>query len=83
MPDAYWRENQINNLISRIFPKGQVVIKVNNQIAGCALSLILNYDEFERQTHLPNKLLEITPSTPTLPMGIYFYGIDVFIKPEY
>ena len=27
MPDSYWEERQINNLLKK-FPKGQVVIKV-------------------------------------------------------
>ena len=38
MPEMYWRESQINSLI-RKFSEGQVVIKVNGQIAGCAQSL--------------------------------------------
>ena len=46
MPQAYWREHQIKSLINR-FPDGQVVIKVNGQIAGCALSIIVNYHDFE------------------------------------
>jgi len=41
MPNAYWKEQHIKRLIS-IFPEGQVVLKVNNQIAGCALSLSVN-----------------------------------------
>ena len=45
MPDAYWREHQIQNLITH-FPEGQVVIKINNQIAGCALSIIVDYSKF-------------------------------------
>jgi len=81
MPDAYWRENQINNLISR-FPEGQVVIKVNNQIAGCALSLILNYDEFEDKHTYQQITGNYTFNTHS-PDGDILYGIDVFIKPEY
>ncbi|MFT6411531.1 MAG: hypothetical protein ACJA15_002362, partial [Flavobacteriales bacterium] len=46
MPDSYWREQQIQKLIS-LFPEGQAVIKINNQIAGCALSIILDYDKYE------------------------------------
>ena len=37
MPEAYWKEHHIQNLISK-FPDGQVVIKINGEIAGCALS---------------------------------------------
>jgi hypothetical protein len=38
MPDAYWKEIHIKTLIEK-FPAGQVVIKVNNRFAGCALSV--------------------------------------------
>ena len=37
--NSYWEEKHIEKLIS-IFPEGQVVIKIDGQIAGCALSLI-------------------------------------------
>jgi len=47
MPNSYWREHQIESLINR-FPDGQVVIKVNNQIAGCALSIIVDYSKIEK-----------------------------------
>ena len=46
MPDAYWKESHIKKLINK-FPEGQVVIKVNGQLAGCALSIIVDYDSFD------------------------------------
>ena len=42
MPNPHWEEKQIKALIKK-FPEGQVAIKVNNQVAGCALSLIVDY----------------------------------------
>ena len=45
MPDSYWNEKQIRSLI-KLFPEGQVVIKVNGQLAGCSLSIIVDYDNF-------------------------------------
>ena len=39
MPESYWREHQIAALLEK-FPEGQIVIKVNKKIAGCALSII-------------------------------------------
>ena len=48
MPNAYWREHHIQKLID-LFPEGQVVVKVNGQIAGCALSIIVNYDDFDKK----------------------------------
>lgn len=45
IPNAYWKESHIQALIDK-FPEGQVVIKINNELAGCALSIVVNYDEF-------------------------------------
>ena len=47
MPNSYWREHQIESLIDR-FPEGQVVIKVNHEIAGCALSIIVDYSKVDQ-----------------------------------
>jgi len=81
MPNSYWKEQQINSLISR-FPEGQVVIKVNNQIAGCALSIIVDYNKFETNHTYKEITGDYTFSTHTSE-GDTLYGIDVFIKPEF
>ena len=46
MPNAYWKEHQIKTLIE-YFPEGQIVVKVNSQIAGVALSIIVDYQQYE------------------------------------
>src|SRR5665648_1095404 len=69
MPNSYWNEPQIKKLIS-FFPEGQVVIKVNNQIAGCALSIIVDYDKFGDQHTL--SLIHI--SEPTR-LGMISYAV--------
>ena len=81
MPNAYWREVQISSLINQ-FPDGQVVIKVNNQIAGCALSIIVDYDNFDNQHTYEQITGKYTFDTHTTE-GDILYGIDVFIKPEF
>ena len=81
MPDAYWKEHQIDSLISR-FPDGQVVIKVNNQIAGCALSIIVDYSKFDDHHTYEEITGNYTFNTHS-PTGDMLYGIDVFIKPEF
>ena len=45
MPGSFWSEKHIQALIEK-FKEGQVVIKVNDQLAGCALSIIIDYDKF-------------------------------------
>ncbi|WP_372792657.1 GNAT family N-acetyltransferase [Lutibacter sp.] len=81
MPGSYWKEKQIETLINK-FPEGQVIIKINNQIAGCALSLILDYNSFDDHHSYKEITGNYTFSTHT-PDGDVLYGIDVFIKPEY
>ena len=41
----YWSVNSIDKLIN-IFPEGQIVIKADNVVVGCALSIIVNYNTF-------------------------------------
>ncbi len=81
MPNSYWKEHQIKSLID-LFPEGQVVIKVNKQIAGCALSIIVDYDKFENNHTFVEITGNYTFKTHTL-NGDVLYGIDVFIKPEF
>jgi len=81
MPNSYWKEAQIKSLIDR-FPEGQVVIKVNNQIAGCALSIIVDYNKFGDQHTYKDITGKYSFNTHTLE-GDTLYGIDVFIKPEF
>lgn len=81
MPNSYWKEEHIKSLIDK-FPDGQVVIKVNNQLAGCALSIILDYDQFE--DHHTYKEITGNYSFDThTEDGDVLYGIDVFIKSEF
>ncbi len=51
MHDAIWTEREITRLIKK-FPEGQVVIKINGELAGCALSIIVDYDKFEDQSYV-------------------------------
>ncbi len=81
MPEMYWRESQIESLI-RKFPEGQVVVKVNGQIAGCALSIIVDYDKFGDQ-HTYREITGNYSFNTHAETGDVLYGIDVFIKPEF
>jgi predicted amidohydrolase/GNAT superfamily N-acetyltransferase len=81
MPNTYWDEHHLRKLI-QIFPEGQVVIKVNDQIAGCALSIIVDSDLAEGQHTYQEITGNFTFSTHN-PDGDVLYGIDVFIKPEF
>ena len=81
MPNSYWKEQQIEALLKK-FPEGQVAIKINNKIAGCALSIIVDYQKFEAQHTYKQITGNFTFNTHT-PTGDTLYGIDVFITPEF
>src|SRR5690606_1717263 len=77
MPDDYWRKGQINKLIKK-FPEGQVVVMVNDQIAGCALSIIVDYDRFE-DGHTYNEVTGNYTFNTHNDNGDVLYVNDVFI----
>lgn len=81
MPDSYWEEEQIRALV-KLFPDGQVVMKVNGQIAGCALSIIVDYKDFE-DGHTYNEITANETFTTHTDEGDRLYGIDLFVKPEF
>lgn len=81
MPDSYWKEHHIESLINK-FPEGQVVIKINGQLAGCALSIIVDYDSFEEVHTYKDITGDYSFSTHSSD-GDVLYGIDVFIKPTF
>ncbi len=81
MPDAYWKEHQIKALLLK-FPEGQVVIKVNGMLAGCALSIIVDYDNFPGN-HTYKQITGNYTFNTHAPKGDVLYGIDVFIVPGF
>lgn len=81
LPDAYWSDNQIKTLIGK-FPEGQVVIKIDGEIAACALCIIVDYDRFSHHHTYSEITGEYTFNTHT-DSGDILYGVDVFVKPEF
>jgi predicted amidohydrolase/GNAT superfamily N-acetyltransferase len=81
MPDSYWKEHHIKTLID-IFPEGQVIVKANKQVAGVALSIIVDYNRFG-DNHTYKEITGNFSFNTHDPEGDILYGIDVFIKPEF
>ena len=81
IPDPFWEKKDIQKLL-RIFPEGQVVVKVNGEIAGCALSIIVDYDKFT-DTHTYMQITGNETFNTHTAKGNVLYGIDIFIKQEY
>ncbi|WP_346858148.1 carbon-nitrogen hydrolase family protein [uncultured Draconibacterium sp.] len=81
MQNAYWKKEHIKSLIDR-FPEGQVVLMVNGQFAGCALSIVVEYEKFEDNHKYKDITGNYTFNTHS-DKGDMLYGIDVFIKPAF
>lgn len=81
MPNSYWKEDHIKALIEK-FPEGQVMLKINGELAGCALSIIVDYDQFDKH-HTYREITGDYSFETHRADGEVLYGIDVFIKSEY
>ncbi|MDF1573259.1 MAG: carbon-nitrogen hydrolase family protein [Bacteroidales bacterium] len=81
MPNAYWKEHHIDLLTSK-FPAGQVVIRINGEFAGCALSIIIDYSKFDNK-HSYREITGDFKFDTHDPEGDYLYGIDIFIRPKF
>ncbi len=79
-PGGYWRKERIQKLIN-IFPEGQIVIKVNGKLAGCALSIIVDYKKFG-DNHTYKQIIGDNFSTHD-PKGDVLYGIEVLVSEEF
>lgn len=81
LPNLYWGEQHIEALISK-FQEGQVALKVNNEFAGCALSIIIDSETLE-DVHTYREITgNFTFDTHT-PDGDTLYGIEIFIHPQF
>lgn len=81
MPEAYWKEDHIRTLIEK-FPEGQVAIKIDNELVGCALTIIVDYVMFDIK-HTYRQITGGYKFDTHNPDGDVLYGIDVFIKPKF
>lgn len=79
--DNYWEKHEIQKLIN-LFPEGQVVIKVNGQLAGCALSLIVQ-NRLALKKHTYKEITGDYTFNTHDPDGDTLYGVDLFIKPDF
>lgn len=78
---SYWSSESIEKLIKK-FPDGQLVIVVDNIVVGCALSLIVNYNDFD-DNHTYKQITGNYSFSTHNTKGDVLYGIEVFIHPDY
>ncbi|MFB6320558.1 GNAT family N-acetyltransferase [Saccharicrinis sp. FJH54] len=81
MPGGNWEEEHIKTLIKK-FPEGQVAIKVNDELAGCALSIIVDSQRLENK-HTYNQIIGNYSFNTHRNKGDVLYGIEIFIRPKF
>lgn len=78
---SVWSERAIKKLLS-VFPEGQLVVMADDQIVGCALSILVKYDDFGDE-HTYAQITGNYSFATHNPNGNVLYGIEVFIHPDY
>ncbi|MBI1315505.1 GNAT family N-acetyltransferase [bacterium] len=81
MSGAIWQERHLRTLNEQ-FPEGQIGVRVNGELAGCALSIIVDYTAFDEKHTYREITGDFTFRTHT-PSGNKLYGIDIFFRPKY
>ncbi|HPJ62220.1 carbon-nitrogen hydrolase family protein [Lentimicrobium sp.] len=81
MPGAYWKPHHIQKLVE-LFPDGQVGIRIDGELAGCALSIIVNSSKFGEKHTYREVTGNYTFNTHSA-TGDTLYGIDIFIHPRF
>lgn len=78
---SFWSMGSIERLINK-FPEGQMVLKADDRVIGCALSIVVDYDRYEDDHTYKEITGNYTFSTHD-PHGDVLYGIEVFIHPDF
>jgi len=81
LKDPFWKEEEIRCLLDK-FPKGQVSVKVNGTVVGCALSIVVKHEDFGRQHNYEDVTTSGSFERHT-DSGDTLYGLDVVVKPEF
>lgn len=81
MTNPSWSKDQIKVLLDK-FPEGQAVIKIDDELAGCCLSIIVSSEDVENDLTYRQITGNYTFSKHNK-NGTFLYGIEIFIKPEY
>ncbi|MCB0395636.1 MAG: bifunctional GNAT family N-acetyltransferase/carbon-nitrogen hydrolase family protein [Flavobacteriales bacterium] len=79
--NSYWKPHHIEKLVT-LFPEGQLAAVADGKVVGCALTLIINHEEFE-DDHTYREITGNFSFDTHDPDGDILYGIDVFVDPDY
>ncbi len=77
---APWRSDQLAQQLE-VFPQGQLVAIVDDQIVGCASSLVILWDEWADE-HTWSEITSAGTFEHHNPQGYTLYGAEVFVDPR-
>ena len=76
LDDSSWTYEEFSILLGK-FPKGQVGIKINGELAGFALSIVVDYNKFD-DSHTYKEITGNYTFSTHDDNGDSLYGVDVF-----
>ncbi|MBT9392956.1 bifunctional GNAT family N-acetyltransferase/carbon-nitrogen hydrolase family protein [Hymenobacter sp. NST-14] len=79
--DSYWRQESIARLLT-LFPEGQLVVTVNEQVVAAALAITVNRSKYSDE-HTYEQITGNYSFSTHDPAGDTLYGIEVFVDPAY
>jgi len=78
---AIWRDDHIAKLL-KIFPEGQLCVKVDGKLVGASLSLIVDYETLGDNHSYRDATSHYTFESHDS-KGDTLYGIEIFVHPDY
>ena len=81
LDDSSWTYEEFSILLEK-FPKGQVGIKINGELAGFALSIVVDYNKFD-DSHTYKEITGNYTFSTHDDNGDSLYGVDVFVSKKY
>jgi len=81
LDDSTWTQDEFYALIEK-FADGQVGIKINDELAGFALSIIVDYNKFD-DTHSYKEITGDYSFNTHDKNGNMLYGVDIFINKKF
>lgn len=75
-----WSAEQMRQQL-KVFPEGQLVAEVDGELAGCASSLVITWDDWGEH-HTWDEITASGSFESHNPMGRTLYGAEVFVNTE-
>ena len=81
LDDSSWSLKEFTTLLNK-FPKGQVGIRIDGELAGFALSIVVDYNKYD-DSHTYKEITGDYTFNTHDDNGDTLYGVDVFVSKKY